>query len=171
MGSGAGEITLIARDPTGNVVGQATTSGADLTTPQELSVSGQLISWVELRGGSHEGVLVKYCIETEEQGEVKVIARSELVFSLQPAMTLTHFEEPVRWKVRRCCFAGMVQLPPSEPSGAWNAVLTVQNVNHVPEGTNPVQAATVIGGHILTANAQALGCAAFMLSDHTFDVI
>jgi hypothetical protein len=50
----------------------------------------------------------------------------------------------------------------------------VQNLNHQPEGLPPEEAATVIGGHLLSAHAAEaalLGCGVIMLLDHVFDVI
>ncbi|MBK8920868.1 MAG: hypothetical protein IPM81_05075 [Saprospirales bacterium] len=68
---------------------------------------------------------------------------------------------------------GSIQLPPDEDPGKWNVYLTVQNVNPVPDGTPPDQAATTIGGHLLSVHtsSEVIGCAVFMLLDHAFDVI
>lgn len=77
-----------------------------------------------------------------------------------------------RLKTRRCCFAGTLRLPPHADRGTWKVYVLVQNVNHVPEGTKPEVAATVIGGHTLSAGSpHVLGCAGIMLFDHVFDVI
>jgi hypothetical protein len=78
-----------------------------------------------------------------------------------------------RLRSRRCCFTGSIQLPPDEVPGKWDVHLTVQNINTVPEGTPADQAATTIGGHLLSSHtsAQVVGCTVIMLLDHVFDVI
>jgi hypothetical protein len=44
-------------------------------------------------------------------------------------------------------------------------------VNTVPDGTDPVEAATVIGGHVVTRNVDLFGCSIVLLAEYTFDVI
>ncbi|MGE0281657.1 MAG: hypothetical protein AB7P20_13735 [Rhizobiaceae bacterium] len=43
-------------------------------------------------------------------------------------------------------------------------------MNNVPDGAAPEDAATVIGGHVVGANAHAAGCIGIMLFDHAFEV-
>jgi hypothetical protein len=78
-----------------------------------------------------------------------------------------------RLKAKRCCYSGSIRLPSTEKPGKWDVHLVVQNVNHMPEGQPPDQAATVIGGHVLSSHAapDLVGCGVIMLLDHVFDVI
>ncbi len=140
--------------------------------PHPVDLAGNGIVKVTIRGGAGEALLLEYCIETV--GEDPLVANvSELVAAgiaiEHPDMALSSRQ----LTSRRCCFSGNVPLPPDELPGKWDVHLTVQNVNPIPAGTPPDQAATTIGGHILSEHgtAQVLGCTVLMLLDHAFDVI
>lgn len=121
-------------------------------------------------------LLVSYCIEPVGEGGLATPLapsdrhrhprRAEL-----PALELLG----ERLRARCCCFTASVRLPPDETPGKCAVYLTVQNVNPTPDGTPTDQAATVIGGHLLSrhtlAGTGAEPCAAIMLLDHAFDVI
>jgi hypothetical protein len=163
-------VAMLAFNAAGHIVDQQT-APSQQGTIHELTLSGQGIVRVIVRGGGGEGLLISYCIEAEREGEittgipprVATLVRSEL-----PELELAANQ----LRARRRCFRGQIQLPPDEPAGKWDVHLTVQNINHVPGGTRPDIAATTIGGHLLSSHtsAEVLGCVAVMLLDHAFDV-
>lgn len=162
-------ISLVARNSAGTVLDQIT-APAQQGVVHELTLNGNGIVDVMVRGGGGEGLLISYCIAplgaevftTGVTGHVIEGIRFE-----NPRMALANNSI----KSKRCCFTGTIDLPPDEPPGKWDVYLTVQNVNDVPQGTPPEEAATTIGGHVLSAHSEALGCTAIMLLDHVFDVI
>ncbi|MFF7115473.1 hypothetical protein ACFY91_24625 [Streptomyces albogriseolus] len=87
-------------------------------------------------------------------------------------LLLRYSVEAVGEDPQRCCFTAQVPLPPDALKGGWEVHVSVQNLNTVPPGTPPEEAAPVIGGHLLSSHttAEVLGCAAVMLGDHVFDV-
>ncbi|MBK8922379.1 MAG: hypothetical protein IPM81_12890 [Saprospirales bacterium] len=138
----------------------------------ELTLKGDGIVQVVVRGGGGEGLLISYCIQPNIAGEFSTKVPDYIVAAVRleaPAVKV----QSSRLKARRCCYTGSIQLPPDEDPGKWNVYLTVQNVNPVPDGTPPDQAATTIGGHLLSVHtsSEVIGCAVFMLLDHAFDVI
>jgi hypothetical protein len=162
-------VSLFALNAAGDQVDQATTP-AGQGTVHEVELNGSGIVEVVLRGGDGEALLIDYCIDPvgNEPVEIRVRARvAEAVHAEHPGLDLSSRQ----LKAHRCCFTGSLRLPPDEPAGKWAVHLSVQNVNDVPDGTKPEEAATVIGGHLLSVHADALGCAAIMLLDHAFDVI
>ena len=158
-GAGA-PITATALNAAGQVLDQQAEPAAG-SGPHELVLTGEGIVRVALRGGGNEGLLIRYCLTplqtegfTANLGETLAAGvRAEL-----PQLGL----QGARVQARRCCFTGSIRLPPDETPGRWDVHLTVQNVNPVPEGVKPEDAATTIGGHLLSqhASAQALGCLA-----------
>lgn len=164
-------VTLIATNAAGSEVDQATLSG-EQGVVHDVVLEGEGIVRVVVRGGGGEALLVRYCIDT--------VRRQEFASSIsERAATAIRAELPGldlrarRLQSRRCCFGGSVRLPPDEQPGKWDVHLTIQNINHVPPGTPPEEAAAVIGGHVLSSHtsAEVLGCTAIMLLDHVFDVI
>ncbi len=165
-------VTMVAFDASGQPVGQATAPNVQ-GTEHLLEVAGEGILGVVLRGGGGEGLLIEYCIEGVAQGTLATpvspaIARG--IAAELPKLKLTNR----KLRATRCCFAGSIRLPAWEAPGKWDVHLVVQNLNHQPEGLPPEEAATVIGGHVLSAHAapaSLLGCGVIMLLDHVFDVI
>lgn len=164
-------VTFIALNAAGEIVDRAT-STSEQGVVQELELTGDGIVRVVVRGGSGEALLLQYCMDpVGEQGFT--VGVGEHVAAAIRAEQPEHAAAGRSLKARRCCFAGSVRLPPDDEPGQWDVHLTVQNVNPVPLGTPPDQAATVIGGHLLSSHtsAEVLGCVAVMLLDHVFDVI
>jgi hypothetical protein len=163
-------VVLLAFNAAGVLVDQQA-APAEQGTIHELVLKGEGIVQVAARGGGGEGLLISYCIEAAPEsfsaGLTASIAANVRVEA--PTVKITRG----RVRVRRCCFTGSIQLPPDEKPGKWDVHLTVQNINPTPEGTPPDQAATTIGGHLLSSHASAdvLGCTVVMLLDHVFDVI
>jgi len=161
-------VSVIALNAAGDQVDRATTP-AGQNTVHVVELNGSGIVEVVLRGGDGEALLIKYCIDPVGNDPVEIRVRARVAGAVgeeHPDLDMSSR----RLKARRCCFTGSLRLPPDEPAGRWAVHLSVQNVNGVPDGTNPEQAATVIGGHLLSVHADALGCAAVMLLDHAFDV-
>jgi hypothetical protein len=163
-------VHLTAYNAAGAVVGSVT-SPATQGVEHTLEVRGDGIVRVLIHGGGGEGLLLRYCIEPAREGSFAIGVGPSLAESIrfeQPTLALTSSA----LRAKRCCFRGSFRLPPDEPAGKWDVHLTVQNVNQVPEGTPPEQAATIIGGHVLSSHtsAEILGCTAIMLFDHVFDV-
>ena len=143
VGQYTGEhVTVQAFNAAGDLVDQVVKS-----TPNQaevLQLTGEGIVRVTITGGGNEGILVQYCYDPEGQ------------------------EPPSRSLMR--CFRGSMELPQDAPLGRWIIYLVVQNINHVPGGVAPEQAATVIGGHVMGPSAQVLGCGFMLLGDHAFDI-
>ena len=143
VGQYTGEhVTVQAFNAAGDLVDQVVKS-----TPNQaevLQLTGEGIVRMTITGGGNEGILVQYCYDPEGQ------------------------EPPSRSLMR--CFRGSLDLPQDAPLGRWIIYLVVQNINHVPGGVAPEQAATVIGGHVMGPCAQVLGCGFMLLGDHAFDI-
>lgn len=169
-GAGA-PITAVAFNAAGQVVDQKT-EPPEPGVMHELVLRGDGIVHVLLRGGGNEGLLLRYCIDPlQNEGFVANLGEA---LAAGVRTELPHLNlQGSRVKVRRCCFRGSIQLPPDENPGKWDVHLTVQNINPVQDGTKPEDAATTIGGHLLSAHtsAQLAGCLVIMLLDHVFDVI
>lgn len=167
----ASPITMTAIDATGQSVGSAT-SPAGQGVAHEVELTGQGIVGVVLRGGSNEATLLKYCSEPVVADPIEVTVNSTVAHGIELERTGA-LQHSATAKATRCCFEGDFRLPPDLKASRWDIHLTVQNTNTVPEGTPAEQAATVIGGHLLSAHTQpeVLGCTAIMLADHVFDVI
>ncbi|MBD8078350.1 hypothetical protein [Cellulosimicrobium arenosum] len=164
-------VVAVATNASGQVVDRETAPD-EQGVAHRLVLEGDGIVRVVLRGGGGEGLLVRYCIEPVEEGGFTTAVPARTLAAVQhehPDVAV----DGSRVTVRRCCFAGEVDLPPDEPAGGWDVYLTVQNVNDVPDGVPPEIAATTIGGHLLSAHtaAEVVACTAIMLSDHVFDVI
>lgn len=163
-------VTALAYNAGGQLLDQATAPAQQGVT-HTLTLQGDGIVRVVLRGGGGEGLLIQYCMEpirdphflTSVSGATLASIRHEL-----PRLEIANS----RLRAHRCCFAGSIPIPPDEQPGKWDVYLTVQNVNNVPDGTKPEEAATIIGGHLLSSHtsAEVLGCTAIMLGDHVFDV-
>lgn len=169
---GAGTpITAVAFNAAGQVIDQVT-EPAESGVMHDLTLRGDGIVNVFLRGGGNEGLLIRYCV-TPLQIESFVADLGERLAARVRVEVPQLNLQGSRVHVNRCCFTGKIQLPPDEDPGKWDVHLTVQNINPVPEGTKPEVAATTIGGHLLSSHtsAQALGCTVIMLLDHVFDVI
>lgn len=136
---------------------------------QEVVLEGDGIVRLVLSGGGGEAVLLRICMVPATERFVTSVPAS-----VAEGIELEHLtaSRPTTVRSSRCCFRGSIPLPPDEPPGKWDVYLTVQNINHVPGGTPPDQAATVIGGHLLSSHSSELvGCLVVMLLDHAFDVI
>ena len=164
-------VTLIAYNAAGQILDQKT-APAEQGVIHELVLQGEGIVQVVVRGGGGEGLLISYCIDPIRSLEFTTTVSKSVAASVHaelPQLTTAGS----RLRSRRCCFTGSIQLPPDEVPGKWDVHLTVQNINTVPEGTPADQAATTIGGHLLSSHtsAQVVGCTVIMLLDHVFDVI
>jgi hypothetical protein len=163
-------LTLIASNAAGQILDQKT-APAEQGVIHEIVLQGEGIVQVVIRGGGGEGLLISYCIDPIRSEEFTTTVSKSVAASV-------HAEQPLlttagsSLRSRRCCFTGSIQLPPDEVPGKWDVHLTVQNINTVPEGTPADQAATTIGGHLLSSHtsAQVVGCTVIMLLDHVFDV-
>lgn len=137
----------------------------------ELTIGSRLITRVEVRGGGGEGVLASYCLlPADEEATTTPIPESLLGAYREIQVPFLSRPEGSEVTVRRHCFRGRRRLPPDAPSGRYRIYLTVSNVNHVPPGTPPAEAARVIGGQELGTHSQALLCTFMMLGDHVFDI-
>lgn len=163
-------VTALCYNGAGQLLDQSTAPNQQGVV-HELALQGDGIVRVVLRGGGGEGVLVRYCIEPIHDPQFLTSVSEETLANVRRESPRLKTDGS-RLRARRCCFAGSIPLPPDEPEGRWDVYLTVQNVNDVPEGTPPEEAATTIGGHLLSAHtsAEVLGCTAIMLGDHVFDV-
>lgn len=163
-------ITALAYNATGQLLDQSTAPNHQATV-DELVLQGEGIVRVVLRGGAGEGLLIRYCIEPIQDPHFTTAVTGATLASVRRELPRLEINN-ARLRAQRCCFAGSIQLPPDEPQGKWDVYLTVQNVNTVPDGTPPEEAAATIGGHLLSAHtsAEVLGCTAIMLGDHVFDV-
>lgn len=166
----AGPVTVLAVDAAGQQVASALTPRG--RGPHTLRLAGDGIRGVLLRGGEESAALLRYCVEGIGQAEVRLTASEQLAADL----TWEGREAPAGERsltATRCCFAGITRLPWDAPRARWGVHLTVQNVNTVPQGTPPEEAAKTIGGHLLSSHAdpQLLGCLAVVAADEYFDVI
>jgi len=164
-------VTLTAVDGLGQAVGHDSAPGVS-GEEHVLEVAGEGIVGGVLRGGGGEGLLIEYCVGRPTGQEVVRAVGEGIAQGI--TREFPHVDVANRrLRGRRCCFAGRIRLPATELPGRWDVHLVVQNVNHVPDGTEPEQAATVIGGHLLSQHAApaAVGCTVVMLLDHVFDVI
>lgn len=164
-------VTLTAYNADGQVVGQATAPDQQGVI-HELTVSGDGIIGALIRGGGGEGLLVAYCIVGIQESKLSAVISKITAAGISNELPNLKMINR-RLKANRCCFTGSIALPPTEKPGKWDVHLTVQNINNVLEGTPPDQAATTIGGHILSSHTspEVLGCIVIMLLDHVFDVI
>lgn len=165
-------VVFIAYDAAGNILARAS-SQAGQGQRESLTVAGEPIARTVLSGGAGEGVLLEYCMRAARWAEPEMEIPHAVIEGLQRAEVPTVSGRiQGRLRTKRCCFAGVLRLPPHANPGQWKVYVFVQNVNHVPEGTPPEQAATVIGGHMLSGGSpQVLACLGVMLFDHAFDVI
>jgi len=165
-----GEPVVMAAYSNGKKVGEAV-SGGERGRVYDLEIAGDGLSEVRIDGGGGEALLLEYCIDpmgdkdTFRHGMPQEYLDMILKNAKEAAIDIDVA------KARRCCFQGSVRIPATADPGKWHVHVTVQNVNNVPDGTKPEDAATVIGGHHVGANANAVGCLAVMLLDHAFDVI
>ncbi|MFF6953820.1 hypothetical protein ACFZAD_34935 [Streptomyces iakyrus] len=164
-------ITVIAVNAAGQTTAIASTPGSG---KHELNLSGPGIVGAKLRIRKAEGVeglLLRYC--GEAVGEDLDIDVPEPLSAALPKDLGESVVAGQRLHAQRCCFTAPVPLPPDARKGNWEVHVSVQNLNTVPPGTPPEEAATVIGGHLLSSHttAEVLGCTAVMLADHVFDVI
>lgn len=163
-------VSLVAYNAAGEELDQQ-------TAPQqqgeihELVLSGAGIVRVMIHGGGGEGLLISYCVDTIREQTFTTHISKAVAASVRTEVPQLKLKG-TRLKAKRCCFTGSIPLPPDESPGKWDVHLTVQNVNLVPKDTPPEEAATTMGGHVLSSHtAEVLGCTAIMLLDHVFDVI
>ncbi|WP_257463082.1 hypothetical protein [Archangium lipolyticum] len=164
-------VTMAAYNASGQSLGQTTAPNVQ-GVEHVLELGAEGIVGVVLRGGGGEGVLLEYCVHGGARTNLSNVITESIATGL--ALELPDLKQADRrLRAKRCCYTGSIRLPPTEKQGKWDVHLVVQNVNHVPEGTPPEQAATVIGGHVLSAHAapDLVGCGVIMLLDHVFDVI
>lgn len=164
-------VEMIAYNAAGQILDQKTAPQKQETI-HVLELKGDGIVQLVVRGGGGEGLLISYCIDSiRSEGFATKISKD--------SATMLHRELPhvdisdTYLRSRRYCFDGYIRLPPDEKPGKWDVYLTVQNVNPLPGELPPDQAATTIGGHLLTSptSPQIVGCVVVMLLDHAFDVI
>ncbi|CAL9590739.1 hypothetical protein SUDANB105_05218 [Streptomyces sp. enrichment culture] len=162
-------VTVVAFNAAGLAVATATTP-AEFGVAHELELAGPGIAGAEMRGGSGLGCLLRYCVEAVGE-DLDVDVPEPLSAALRRELGES-IVDGRRLHAQRCCFTALVPLPPDALKGSWEVHVSVQNLNTVPPGTPPEEAATVIGGHLLSSHttAEARGCAAVMLADHVFDV-
>lgn len=164
-------VTARAYNAAGVLVAEQT-APSEQGTIFELELTGNGIVSVVLSGGGGEGLLISYCIHAMNTSTVTSMISKSLMKSIHrelPDLKVANNH----LQANRCCFRGEIGLPPDENPGKWDIYLTVQNINHVPEGTPPEEAAAIIGGHVLSAHTspEILTCGVIMLLDHVFDVI
>lgn len=164
-------VTMTAYNASGQSVGQATAPNVQ-GVEHMLEIAAEGIVGVVLRGGGGEGLLLEYCVGGVAGANLSIVVSESIatgIASELPSLSLADR----RLKATRCCYSGSIRLPATEKPGKWDVHLVVQNVNHVSAATPPDQAATVIGGHVLSSHAapDLLGCGVIMLLDHVFDVI
>jgi hypothetical protein len=164
-------IQVKAYDHHGTLLGTTTSSGTSGAV-EVLHIAAQGIADVVVTGGGGEGVVLKYCVDTELANEQGTTFSPDVYKRLETAhVKFKSIDAERAARANRCCFQGSFRIPPSEKKGKWNIYLTVQNVNNVPQGTEPEIAATIIGGHLLAVPAaQVAGCLFMMLGDHVFDI-
>lgn len=165
-------VSMVAFDAAGNVLGRVTSQAAQ-SQRERLRIAAEPIARTVLSAGAGEGVLLEYCIRPARATHPEMTISQAVLEGLERAHVPTLSRRlAVRQQTKRCCFSGVLRLPPHAEPGRWKVYVFVQNVNHVPEGTPPDVAATVIGGHMVSAGSpQVLGCVGVMLFDHVFDVI
>jgi len=164
-------VTMTAYNASGQPVGHVAAPEVQ-GVEHLLKVEGEAIVGVVLRGGRGEGLLLEYCVDGVAGATLSSVVSESIAAGI--ASELPNLELSARrLRAKRCCYGGRVRLPATEQPGKWDVHLVVQNVNHVPNGTPPDEAATVIGGHVLSSHAapDLIGCGVIMLLDHAFDVI
>ncbi|MFQ8432659.1 hypothetical protein [Amaricoccus sp. W119] len=144
-------VTVLARDPIGRVVTQAT-SGATQGHRETLELEGTVISRLTIVGGGGEGWLHGLCVDRPKFSDM--------------------FPDDVPDQIRIFSFTGQLDLGLREDPGRWGIIVSVQTVDNSPPRTDPVTAAQNIAG-IMSApmTAQLAGCVTVLLLDHAFDVI
>jgi len=137
----------------------------------ELMILARLISRIEISGSGSEGLLLSYCFALEIDDLTSTFISPDLLQSyLDIEVPFISRPDGGQVNVRRHCFRGRRQLPLDAPAGRYKIYLTVSNVNHVPPGTPPTEAARIIGGQELGTHSQALLCTFMLLADHVFDI-
>jgi hypothetical protein len=166
------EVKLHVFDPLGQEVGAVTAPpGSDSL----LEVEAPLITWAELHSEEPGTLVGEFCIApiAQEQFTVPVdpqLGRQLLEQGSSGACTTDSAgNEICLLNIRRCCFERSFEISSLEPPDHWRGYLMVQGVNHVPAGTDPVVAATIIGGHVLTAGAEIVSCAVIHAVDVEYD--
>lgn len=163
-------VTMTAENASGQPIGQATAPNVQ-GVEHVLEIEAEGIVGVVLRGGGGEGLLLEYCVGGVAKANLSSAVSEPIAIGIASELPSLNLADR-RLKATRCCYAGHIRLPPTEAPSKWDVHLVVQNVNHVPDGTPPDEAATVIGGHVLSNHAapNLLGCGVIMLLDHVFDV-
>lgn len=165
-------VTLTAKTYNGVEIDSVTAPNAqDEVHDLVIEGEGDAILAAELVGGDNEAVLLSYCIEPQVDEEIETTVTEERAEGLLAERAATHMLPGNRLRGHRRCFEGRARLPPTEDPGQWEVYLVAQNLNDAPFDAEPDEAATTIGGHVLTGQAEVAGCAAVMLADHVFDVI
>ena len=151
-------------------IGQ-TASGTEQGVEYKLEIVADGITAVIIEDGGKDALLLEYCVEpVGSDGVFKHGMPKEYLDMILRDAKGADINIDVA-KARRCCFSGTVRMPATTEPSKWNVHMTVQNINNVPDGTDPEIAATTIGGHLIGANAYPEGCAVVMLLDHAFEVI
>lgn len=115
-----------------------------------VKLEGNMITHVRMQGGEDRLQMFEYCLDPVETADESYQDRDDHTF------------------IR--CFRGAMPLPSDAPTGRWIVYLAAQNVNSVPDGVPPENAATIIGGHVMGPTAELLGCGFMLLGDHVFDI-
>ncbi|MCI0390277.1 MAG: hypothetical protein MOB07_16125 [Acidobacteria bacterium] len=172
LARGSNPATLRAFDPFRNEVASVTSAPG---ARPALTVSAPLITSVELRPESGRAMVQEFCINPINSDSFSVpidpaLGRQLLDEGSSVACTTDAFgNEICVLNVRRCCFERSYEISSLEPPDHWRGYLTVQNVNTVGEGTDPILAARTIGGHVLTPSVFIIGCAVFHAADAEYD--
>lgn len=172
LAPGSGRVTLRAFDPFRNEV--ASVTGGPGAGPA-MTVSGPLITSVELRPERRQALVREFCINPINSDNFSVPINPALARQLMDegssvaCTTDAAGNEICVLNVSRCCFERSYEISSLEPPDHWRGYLTVQNINSVGEGTDPILAARTIGGHVLTPSVFIIGCAVFHAADAEYD--
>ena len=168
-----GEVVLRAIDPFGR---EAAMTTAGPGTNLELSLDAEFVTAAEITCEGGGCLLGEVCIDPLPASDSLAVRVDPDIGKLLGAegssvdcITNSPSDEVCFLSIRRCCFERSYQIPSTERPDRWQGTLVVQSVNNVPDGTDPVVAASTIGGHILTPSAEVIGCAVVSIIDTEYD--
>ncbi|HEX3874422.1 MAG TPA: hypothetical protein VHW26_09780, partial [Solirubrobacteraceae bacterium] len=147
----AGPITVTALNSARSPVASAATSGPDEAGETLTLEADEIVAVVVVPKHSKGASLVGLCVS---QGAPP-----------SPA------PDAKRGQSTRLGYTGSIDLDLRAPRGDWAVVLVVQGVNNLPPGTDPAEAARLLGGITASANLADIGaCVVVELLDHVFHV-
>ncbi|MEO0339741.1 MAG: hypothetical protein AAF242_11055 [Bacteroidota bacterium] len=137
----------------------------------ELTLTGNMMTRVEISGGGNEGIMFSYCFQAQDEKGSMVEIPAVLLKAYQ-TIDVPFISKPKKGRLtaRRHCFRGMRTLPHDAPRGRYKVYLSVSNINHTAPGTAPAEAAKIIGGQQMGYTSQDLLCGFMLLGDHVFDI-